>query len=128
MHWVRSNIRWGACLALIALAVQLTLSFGHVHAFALGAGPANAALATLAQDSDGVAPANPAGIPKPDGLAGSDCAICALIQLFATAAPAAPPVLLSPAALASTGLHSPATFAFTPSPHSQFQARAPPSV
>ena len=31
MRWFRSNIRAGSYVALLALAVQLVLSFGHVH-------------------------------------------------------------------------------------------------
>ena len=31
MKWFRSNIRHGSRLALFALAVQLALSFGHIH-------------------------------------------------------------------------------------------------
>src|SRR5258708_34669461 len=31
MLWVRTNRRIGAAVALFALAVQLALSFGHVH-------------------------------------------------------------------------------------------------
>ena len=31
MHWVRSHSRLGSCLALSALALQLALSFGHIH-------------------------------------------------------------------------------------------------
>jgi hypothetical protein len=31
MYWVRSNRRFGSCAALFALAIQLVLSFGHIH-------------------------------------------------------------------------------------------------
>ena len=31
MHWVRSNRRFGSWAALFALAIQLVLSFGHIH-------------------------------------------------------------------------------------------------
>jgi len=31
MRWVRSNTRFASWLALFAFALQLTLSFGHLH-------------------------------------------------------------------------------------------------
>src|SRR5262245_62321691 len=31
MSWFRTRARWGSWLALFALALQLTLSFAHVH-------------------------------------------------------------------------------------------------
>jgi hypothetical protein len=31
MHWIRKNNRLGAWAAVFALAIQLVLSFGHVH-------------------------------------------------------------------------------------------------
>ena len=31
MRWFRTRSRWGSCLALVALALQLALSFGHIH-------------------------------------------------------------------------------------------------
>ena len=31
MHWVRSNRYFGSWAALFALAIQLVLSFGHIH-------------------------------------------------------------------------------------------------
>ncbi|HEY8274882.1 MAG TPA: DUF2946 family protein [Pseudolabrys sp.] len=31
MYWVRSNRRFGSWAALLALAIQLVLSFGHIH-------------------------------------------------------------------------------------------------
>ena len=36
MKWFRSNIRHGTRLALLALAVQFVLSFGHAAYFGLG--------------------------------------------------------------------------------------------
>ena len=31
MHWIRKNSRFGSWAAVFALAIQLVLSFGHVH-------------------------------------------------------------------------------------------------
>ena len=40
MKWFRSNIKHGTRLALVALAIQFVLSFGHFHAVAAQAAPA----------------------------------------------------------------------------------------
>ena len=40
MKWFRSNIRHGSRLALLALAIQFVLSFGHFHGVAAQAAPA----------------------------------------------------------------------------------------
>src|SRR5712675_788634 len=70
MLWVRTNRRIGAAVALFALAVQLALSFGHVHLD-------NAAPQTA---SGGDAP------PDPDRRPGATdfCAICATLSLAST--------------------------------------------
>jgi hypothetical protein len=39
MKWFRSNIKHGTRLALVALAVQFALSFGHFHGIAAQAAP-----------------------------------------------------------------------------------------
>jgi hypothetical protein len=99
MRWIRSNVTFGAWCALFALAVQLTLSFGHVHGISPGwAGAAITDRAAL--QSQPVLP-NQASVPvrpsQPDpyGAADDFCAICALI-LAGTMAPAAAPVLTLP--------------------------------
>src|SRR5947209_18923155 len=40
MKWFRSNVRHGSRLALLALAIQVLLSFGHLHASGAQAAPA----------------------------------------------------------------------------------------
>src|ERR1700722_1755971 len=40
MKWFRSNIKHGSRLALLALAIQFVLSFGHFHGVAAQAAPA----------------------------------------------------------------------------------------
>jgi hypothetical protein len=128
MYWFRSHIRLGARLALLALAVQIVLSFGHIHFYALGLASANAAQAAMAQDAGAPPPSKSGPIHKSDGSAGANCAICALIQLSATSAPAAGPPLPLPANRGPIGRHFPVTLGLTASPHFLFQARAPPSV
>jgi len=128
MHWFRSKIRLGARLALFALVVQIVLSFGHVHFYALGRDSAKAAPPAVAQETGAAAPSALGPIHKSDGSVGADCAICALIQLSATSAPAAVPALPPPANLGPIALQAPAELALAASLHLLFQARAPPSI
>jgi hypothetical protein len=127
MYWFRANIRLGARLALVALALQIVLSFGHAHLYVSALSLASAKAVT-AQESSAAEPAKPAGIPRSDRSVGADCAICALIQLSATSAPATAPNLPLPANLGLIGPNVPSASALAASPHFLFQARAPPSV
>jgi hypothetical protein len=127
MGWVNRHKRNGAWLALAALALQLALSFGHMHRDDLGLPPLPAADQTLVAFGTAPAPAAPAG---QDHHPASDdhCAICASMALIATATPSLPPVLIVPmpiphvwrAQTASTEVA--ARFALS------FQARGPPGA
>lgn len=115
MKWVRANIRLGARAALLALAVQFVLSFGHFHAIAAQAAPSTQSTQQLPapnHDSD----------QHPDDL----CAICTLVAMASTALAATPPALPLPQAAElrlqtadSASLHVYAAW-------TAFQSRAPP--
>ena len=84
MGWVHGHKRHGALLALAALALQIVLSFGHVHADGIrpaGAHNADVAVAhqiVVAEASRQIPVQNP-------GSADDDyCAICASIYLAST--------------------------------------------
>ena len=87
MKWFRSNIRHGARLAFLALAVQFVLSFGHFHAIA----PAQAT-ASFAAHIENASRDEPRSNPDSD-QAVDLCAICAVVAMTSTAtpAPALPP-------------------------------------
>ncbi|MDR3466501.1 MAG: DUF2946 domain-containing protein [Xanthobacteraceae bacterium] len=106
MRAVRAHLRFGAVAALLALALQLGLSFGHFHRAA-------SPLATAGVVADAVPGAH--GQPSPDGLLPDDCDICASIMLAGTAVHAQPPVL-------------PVPVAFTPAMAIQGESVAPRSV
>jgi hypothetical protein len=90
MCWFRSRARWGAFAALFALALQLVLSFGHVHADQL-VQPAAASVSHVSS-ANGTPP-----VPAhPDGLPDDFCAICSLINLAGTVVPSAAPALPVP--------------------------------
>lgn len=115
MKWLRSNIRHGTRLALIALAIQFVLAFGHVHGIVAQATPsihASQQLPSPGHDSD----------QHPDDF----CAICAVIALASTAVAATPPALPIPQAFL---IKHPSIDAAAVQPHSMraaFQSRAPP--
>ena len=123
MLWVRTNRRIGAAVALIALAVQLVLSFGHVHAdkAALFA-PAVAAISVPQLASGGNAP------PDPDRRPGANdfCAICAAISMASSLVLPEPTRLTPPVAHAHAWSREFEAALATSAPHLLFQARAPP--
>ena len=86
MRWFRTNIRYGAWCAIFALAIQFTLSFGHMHGLASGSAGGAVALAELSElGTPAAVPDNP-GIPQKAPLPGFDfCAICAVTNLAAGA-------------------------------------------
>jgi hypothetical protein len=142
MKWFRSNIRLGSRLALLALAIQFLLSFGHFHGGSASVASADAKRPGL---HDGIAPAatqlvtadqaSPAkrlvrlrtsSDHAPLGHPGEDCAICAVMALANTMLDAAPPMLLSPQATVFSYRPVAARFAEPESVRVAFQPRAPP--
>jgi hypothetical protein len=126
MHWFRSRSSLGSWLALFALAVQLVVSFGHVHLDrgASLAGHSSTLLRVHAATSVDVA-SLPAGDEAP-AAADEYCAVCALIHLAGTIVTAEPPSLPLPAVF---GRAPPATATDLELPahhHSPFSSRAPP--
>jgi hypothetical protein len=87
MGWIHCNRQLGAYLALAALAVQIALSFGHVHLSSVSDGSLSAHRATLTQSQ------LPAQSPGGDD---DYCAICASIFLASTSFAPAPPALPLP--------------------------------
>jgi S1-C subfamily serine protease len=90
MRWFRDTIRQGTWLALIALAINLGLSFGHFHAIdgkASGRGIA-AVAASIASPDDGQKQGNP-----DDSHADYLCPICMAATAMASALAPAPPAL-----------------------------------
>jgi hypothetical protein len=116
MTWIRSHIKSGARLALLALVVQFAVSFGHFHAIAAPATPAAAQVA---------ASPSPGG-HEPDHQTNDKCEICAVIALAQTMLFATPPLLLLPQAIELSRLPTDAGFADLNSVRVAFQPRAPP--
>jgi hypothetical protein len=119
MRWIRGNRRIGAWAALFALAVQITLSFGHVHKLALPSrAPAHAA---QWQAADG-------GTPTKHSDAQDFCDICATIAMVASSVLPSPAPLPTPVATTHVWIREFASAPLARKAHTLFQARAPPFV
>jgi hypothetical protein len=123
MAWVRAQRRLSGWLALFALALQLALSFGHIHAEDFAASVAG--IIETAHSGEGAAAPDDGDRHR---LGHADCAICAVIHLAATLLLPPPPQVLLPAAetfasFAAIELHDPPRTSRQP-----FQARAPPQA
>ena len=121
MHWFRRNVRFGSWCALVALAVQLVLSFGHLHI--VTSGVAAAALASAAAPLAG--PAEDPPTPSKHSRVADYCTICASIHLAALPT-TEPSFLLAPEPSGAVRL----TIGVEARPRAQsglpFNARAPP--
>lgn len=128
MRWFRDNIGQGSWLALIALVINLSLSFGHIHSFdgkAVSAGPLAKLVAAVAQD-DGAKPGHPAhpGDDNSDTL----CPICMASSAIASALLSTPPALPVDFAVSAIGPPVTREFARIERPRVAFQSRGPPLV
>ena len=117
MNWLRSKAKRLSWLALLALALQLGLSFGHVHhGFTVATEAAISTVASAPSDGNG---------GNTDGRQ-DVCAICATVALSHALIDSTPPVLPLPVeVIASDSL--PAFVASSAIASSLgFQSRAPP--
>jgi Protein of unknown function (DUF2946) len=123
MRWIRDKIGQGSWLALFALVINLSLSFGHVHSFdgrAISAGPFAKFVSAATQD-DGSKPAHPG-----DDGADTLCPICMASSAIGTALLSTPPAL--PVEFAVSTIAPPITrdFIRIERPRVAFQSRGPP--
>jgi hypothetical protein len=128
MAWFRSRSRWGSYVALFALAVQLALSFGHVHIEdgAPVARHASALFAVHPSNTLAAAAVDPAGKEFP-ALPDDHCPICTLIHLAGTLAPVTAPALPQRAVFSPVSFAVAVEFDLTKRHYSSpLGARAPP--
>jgi Protein of unknown function (DUF2946) len=120
MRWFRRNVRFGSWCALVALAVQLVLSFGHLHIATSGV----AATALASAESFSGAPED-SPTPSKHSRVADYCTICASIHL-AGLLTTEPSSVLAPHSSGAVRLT--ARIEATPSAHFglPFSARAPP--
>jgi hypothetical protein len=122
MSWVRTHRRLGGTLALFALALQLVLSFGHVHAHDFAGIPGSpVAQAQVTAPHGG-----------PDGDAGDQadayCLVCATVALSGTLVLPVRPALLPPANSINVSHWYRLADRRDRFEHALFSARAPPLV
>jgi hypothetical protein len=116
MRWFRTN-RLSGCLALFALAIQLAVSFGHVHLDRFGG--QRTAAATNVAHSHGVPPGD---VPDTDDF----CAICAVISLSGSLVVPEPPSIIVSTTLSEILVPDRGALLVAKYERAQFQARAPP--
>jgi hypothetical protein len=128
MVWFRSRAKEFSFVALLALFLQLGLSFGHLHldAGATGAGHAAKILAV----DDATAPISAVDSASQDLPGDNDgyCAICAVIHLARALVLSPAPSLLLPAVQAQAQFAPENAAAAAELGRTPFQARAPPIV
>ncbi|WFU15601.1 DUF2946 family protein [Bradyrhizobium sp. CB3481] len=134
MNWFRKHLKHGSRLALLALAVQFALSFGHFHAAVAQTAQLDLTDRDLAVAVTLSAPEalTESGQPQPSSnhdtdRQTSDCAICAVLSLASNFLFATPPLLELPQAVELLHVTTGAEFAHLGSLHPPFQSRAPPA-
>jgi hypothetical protein len=123
MRWFRNTIRQGTWLALIALALNLGLSFGHFHAIdakASGRGIA-AVAASIASPDDGDRQGNSDG-----GHADYLCPICMSATAMANALTSTPPSLSLDLVNVTADRTIESALVLVEPPRAAFQSRGPP--
>jgi hypothetical protein len=121
MRWVRSTKRFGGWVAFAALALQMVVSFGHVHLDAVHrAAPLMATAGAIAQA------VQPSPAPQPQNDADDYCAICASIFLAATSFVPQAPQLPVPFGGERIELSFVVAFDVVEPRRVLFQSRAPP--
>ena len=119
MRWIRDNVRQSAWLALVALAINLALSFGHIHV--LGRHSSEQSLLVAALGLAGHGKSRP-DEDKADYL----CPICIAVGAIANGVASAPPTI--PLQLTATVVDRPveAVRFVLALPRAPFQSRGPP--
>jgi len=123
MKWFRSNVKQGSRLALLALAIQFALSFGHFHGVAHAAPAIQSAAASLTAPSPQPTPASD---QDSDRHSNDTCAICAVVAMANATLFSTPPLLRLPEAVEFLYRTADAEFVHLNSIRVAFQPRAPP--
>jgi hypothetical protein len=124
MNWFRSRLRSGARLALLALAFQMAVSFGHMHRDDLGLPP----LTRAGQTQAAAGPTAPAQKHRQPAVPDDYCPICASMALIATALPSLPPALVTPDPIRRVWQTQMPVHGVSVAVALSFQARAPPVI
>jgi hypothetical protein len=112
MGWFRWRRRVGAWLALLALALQIGLSFGHIHHHAVG-------------HADEIATGEPSG-GEPEHGDNDYCPIFAMLSLLAGAQTGSGPAMPVPAIFATEAIFAGIKTNRAAARQTAFRSRAPP--
>jgi hypothetical protein len=118
MRLFRDNIGLVSCLALMALGINLALSFGHMHAIGRYE-PKALVAAVVPSDETQTGHHN-------DGTSDDLCPICMAAVALANSSTVAPPALPRPVAYVFVDRAAEAAVAFVEQARAAFQSRAPP--
>jgi len=122
MRWFRDHIRHGSWLALLALAINFALAFGHVHASdGAGSERAGSLVAAIAAPDGDRTQDHPA-----DHQADYLCPICTAAAAIGAALAPTPPALPVEFASAAIDQAVESTIAIPHAPRAAFQSRGPP--
>jgi hypothetical protein len=124
MRWFRLHTRPTACLAFVALALQLILSFGHAHGdkLRLSAAAARDSVFTNVKSGSADTPAGPVRQDNDDF-----CAICASVTLAGSLILPTPPAATLPPAIDNVWVPPAHASTAAGARRLLFQARAPPA-
>jgi hypothetical protein len=128
MRWLRHRRKFGGLLALFALALQLGLSFGHIHTeelFGSGRAAPSASVGDHARWLSSDQRTNQTSSDHSDDY----CAICATTYLLSSSFVPKAPQPLPPTFISRPVEHSSSVAAIFVAPRrAPFQSRAPPSA
>jgi DUF2946 family protein len=128
MRWFRDNMGQGSWLALLALVINLGLSFGHVHAIEAkrsSYGQSLVAKVAAAALHNNLHHKQTQGHPG-DGQADYLCPICTAAAAMASPLASAPPALRFEFAGISVDRPIESILAIAEPPTASFQSRGPP--
>jgi hypothetical protein len=123
MRWFRDKLKQGSWLALIALAINLGLSFGHVHT--IDGKVAGGGIAAIAAAIDAADDGQKQGHPG-DGHVDDLCPICMAASAMASALASAPPALPVQFAYVTIDRTVVPVIALVEPQRAAFQSRGPP--
>jgi hypothetical protein len=120
MRWFRDHVRHGSWLALVALAINLAVAFGHVHALD-GAVSERGPTAITAAASGDRSQNHPA-----DGQADYLCPICMAAAAMGTALASTPPAVPVAVTISSIDHAIEQDFGIARPQRAAFRPRGPP--
>jgi hypothetical protein len=126
MRWFRSHLKLGSRCALFALAVQLVVAFGHGHRADFSGSSRFLLDAVASEHSAAALPGSSSAPSDRAGFAFDYCAICAVMNLAASAVPAAAPGLSVPIVVGQIRFWVIPDISLIKLSHASFEARAPP--